>query len=525
MNVLAALYRASGQIGPLEQAIMAITEQQEKARRDAIAEAQRAYEGDFPDPLTVEAGEPRDIVKVNLIKPIVNVGVHYLFGEPPEIEVPGAKDGEATGTEDSPQEEWLQECLRRNEWPTFLLDIGINGATGGTPYYGIDTDEPYENTEAGGSGKPYPRFYCIDPAAMTVRTEPHDITRTVEYEWRYNSARAGADGRPRPVIERKVYALNEGKRSWTIQRQVAYLNPAVGQSLYGQSVDKWQDDGPPVLWDKPWPPIAHCKNLPAPNQVYGAPDVTDTLIEANKAINFNLSNRQRIDKHHAAPTTALLGYAGDLNIIKSGIGELVGIPGENVTTAVLAPQVDSSASGVLKAEIHDAMLEESATPSIVLGKVDDGGVPSGVALRMRMAPMLQKTEAKRKLYAPFLVELVRRLFELADFGADIVVTLTWPELVPGDEAAQTQGVLAIREAGLLSDEGAAVRLDIDWKVEAARIEGEQAAKDARNAKLQEDAMKRRAAVMGPNGAPPMQEGADNANGAATGQQQAPPPTR
>jgi hypothetical protein len=498
MQVLAALYGVPAPISALEHAVMTVSMNTEQERVDAYTRAQEAVAGIFPDPLKVEGDEPRDIVKVNAIKPIVDATVNYLFGKPPEWQIPQEQDvslgddpttnseGALPSTakqaqkEKSPEEEWLEECLRRNGWPVFLLDIGYNGATCGTPYYALDTDAPLPNPAK--PAQPFSRFYAIDPAAMSVRTDPRDITKTVRYEWRYNSYDPALK---RPVVERKVYTRADDGASWTITLERAYMTSGLTQgTFYGMTMldTAWQPvpGVPDVLWPYSWPPVDHCKNLPAPNQVYGTPDVTDTLIEANHAINFNLTNRQRIDKFHGHPLLFFENFNGDISQMDFSVGSVTGLPSSGtlpVHVVQIAPSVDSTATSQLKAEIYGSMLEESGTPSIVLGEVlRSEGVPSGIALRMRLQPMLQKTETKRKLYEPMLIELIRRLFVLGGFQDDILVTMIWPELVPIDNLEERQALQIDDTLGIASKETISAKLGYEWEEEQAKIENEKAAR-------------------------------------------------
>jgi hypothetical protein len=506
---------------------MTIAVNTEQERVDVYKRAQDAVDGIFPDPLKVEPDEPRDIVKVNAIKPLVDATVNYLFGKPPEWQIPQEQDAslgddaatpsdptaapataKAAAKQLSPEEEWLEECLRLNRFPQFLLDLGYNGATCGTPYYSLDTDRRLPNPDK--PAQPFPRFYVIDPAAMTIRTDPMDINTVIRYEWRYLSYDPATS---RPVIERKVYTRADSGAKWIITRDRSFINTRLqgGPSLYGSTMldAGWQPIGAPVDWLYSWPPIDHCKNLPAPNQVYGAPDVTDMLIDANNAINFNLSNRQRIDKLHGHPLLFFENFNGDVTQMDFSVGSVTGLPANGQTpvhVVQITPGVDSTATAALKAEIYNSMLEESATPSIILGDVTRAeGVPSGIALRMRMQPMLQKTETKRKLYEPFLVELIRRLFVLGGFEDDITVSMTWPELVPIDDLASMQSLQLELNAGLVSKETAATQRGRDWEEERAKIDQEAAAGMA----MQQQAMQQMGAAPVGSQAQPGQAGGDN----------------
>jgi hypothetical protein len=444
---------APTQVHPADVALMTAQLRQEFARQAAITAAQAAVDGDFPDPLIPEEGEPTDQVKVNLMGALVDVTGYFLFGQPPTFELPAAQDGE-DGPTVSAQEAWLTECHRRNNLAAFLLDAAHNGATGGTVYVRVD---PAPHAPSPADPHPHPTYRVLDSGAMTIEYDPANISCITGYVYSYNAGSASW-GVPvqRRVITRR---LETGWATWEEENRA------------GQAAG-WQAVSAPVPWPYEWPPILHCKNLPAPNCVYGRPDVTPNLVGLNRALNFNLSNRQLIDFYHGHPTKYVKGMT--LAELPRSVRNVLEIRNPNGMIGELAPSGNSATGETLANEIRAAISEESATPGLVLGRETDLGNASGVALLVRLWPLQMKTQAKRALYEPWLVELNRRLFELGAWGAARLVNVTWPNLIPMDRLAQVQTLTAEITAGLTSKATASAELGRDYDHEQDNIAAEAA---------------------------------------------------
>ena len=110
-----------------------------------------------------------------------------------------------------------------------------------------------------------------------------------------------------------------------------------------------------AVWPFPWEPIAHCQNLPAPNEFWGVSDLEDDVLAVNNAMNFILSNMGRIIRHHAHPKTYGSGF--DASQIRQAIDETIILPNKNSKLANLEMQSDLSSSINLyekvKASLHE----------------------------------------------------------------------------------------------------------------------------------------------------------------------------
>jgi hypothetical protein len=501
------------QINPVDYSKMHAHWKSEQERAQDMAAARQAYYGDFlyanrgNKPVTVKVGDIDDTVQVNRVKPIVNASVNLLFGTPPEFEIADKADGEG-GPGRSEMEKWLDDCLRANNWRAKLLNLGLNGAYAGTPYLRIDLSNNIPNP--GDLRRPFPRLQTPDPEGTTIKCSPRDIDDTVGYTWTYNDydQQKKQPYVVRQRIERQQDGPNKGR--WVITEEVSYT-----------STLSWQQVGAPVVWPFEWAPIDHCQNLPCPNSVYGDADVTHTVIDLNKARNFNLSNWSRIVRKHAQPKPYFTGMEGEQVDLDS---EILDLPSPNAKVGQLTPVVDGAGSETLGKTIDEAICEETQTPSLVLGRPDEQGIPSGVALLIKLWPAIYKTETKRALYGPLLERTLSRLLEAGGWGRNIRVTLKWPEIIPGDPKVERDILLMdLNDLGVASPQTVSQKLGYDYEQEQKNIQEVQAANDERNAKLQQQALERRAAVMGPGQPVVAQEGDNNANGAANGA--APPPTR
>ncbi len=372
------------------------------------------------------------------------------------------------------EEQWLKDCHTHNKWEAFLLDQGINGGISGTPYVKFVPKA---------DGEEFPRIQVVDPATMRIESDERDISHITGYIWQ--DSVPDPAGKPGEYMSVRQVAREDGGRlSWTITDQ---------EKRNGS--DRWETVDT-TEWPHAWAPFHHCKNLPAPNEMYGEPDISFTVIEQNKALNFSYSNWNRINKHHAHPKVYLIGNQGlPAVLVKMGPNAIWDIPHEGAQVGQLAPAHDGTPIMQFIDHVTDEMLEETMTPSVSIGRQTMGerGNPTGVALRVRMWPMLMKTEVKRLSYGAWIIEIDRRLFELGGFGPDCRIEITWPEMLPIDPLAERQ-VAQIDQALGASETTLLTNIGFNYQTELENKADEQARQDERQGKLQDQAMKRRASV-------------------------------
>lgn len=388
---------------------------EERARLEQWRKAWDAYFGTFPATLKVKLGQADDNVAVNYVRLIVDKGVSFLFGQ----EVQWELDNELQ--ERTPAELWLDECVRRNGGQLLLQKLAVNGGVCGHAFLKI-----VPSMQPGG----YPRLVNLSPEYVTVVSDPDDIDVVLRYIIEYPARGAGGE----QLTIRQTIERTDGGR-WTVTDEV---------SVNGR---QWETRAA-ILWPWAWPPLVDCQNLPSPNEYYGIADVEEDVLKLNYAINFTLSNLQRIIRFHAHPKTWGSGFSAQL--LKVGVDETIILPA-GATLANLEMQSDLTSSIAYYERLKEALHETAHVPEVATGKLDTTGQLSGVALRILYQPLLDRTEQKRLTYGALLTEMFRRLLDMAGYGADNLVTLHWPDLIPQNRLELLQAALLEKQLGTSDD--------------------------------------------------------------------------
>jgi hypothetical protein len=388
---------------------------EERARLERYQKTWDAYFGAFPPALKVRPGGADDNVAVNYVRLVVDKGVAFLFGQAVQWEM----DGETQ--ERTPGEAWLDECVRVNGGQLFFQKLATNGGVCGHAFVKI-----VPPTVSGG----YPRLINLSPEYVTVVCDPDDIDLVHRYIIQYPAK--GKEGES--LVVRQVIERDAGGR-WTVTDEVSVNN------------GRWETRQA-IVWPWDWPPILDTQNLPSPNEYYGLADVEEDVLKLNYAINFTLSNLQRIIRFHAHPKTWGAGF--NAQALRVGADETIVLPA-GATLNNLEMQGDLSSSIAYYERLREALHETAHVPEVATGRLDNAGALSGVALRILYQPLIDRTEQKRLTYGGLVVELFRRLLDMAGYGADNLVTLTWPELAPENRLEVLQAALLERQIGVSDD--------------------------------------------------------------------------
>lgn len=430
--------------------------------------AWEAYRGKLPDPLKVAKGQPNDNVKQNRCAPIVDIGVSFLFGQVLKIEatdevsddeeeedeptptpaptppVPGqpaaptpvAPKPKPKKPKPTPIQDYIDGLWGDDDDKmTMLSNMGINGGFAGQVFTKL--------IPARGTMK-YPRLVNLDPRLVRIVTLPDDCSLIVAFVIEYPS---GSDWQKRQIVARmdpNSTLEDAGEEdlddTWTITNYTR-------QTRAGQASD-WQQMGASVDWPYPFPPIFTNKNLPNPNEAWGTPDLTPDIIELNKAINFQLSNLSRIIKFHGHPKAYATGVRAEQ--ITTAIDDILCLPSPESKLQALAAM--ENFTGILSSisDLRSSMDEQSRVPAVALGRLTDlpKGNISGVALKLLLQPLTEKTIQKQRLYGSGIREVTRAalvvggLIGIEDFE-DYPIEIHWPNLLPIDDlsAAQTAQLL------------------------------------------------------------------------------------
>lgn len=410
-----------------------------KARLMAMKRTWQAYHGEFPKPLKVKPGKPDDSVVTNFCRLIVNTTAFFLFGKEVVFELDRNTD------EESPAERWLAQVWKVNHKMTTLLKVGINGAACGHVFVKVKRVP----------GRSEPRIINLDPAMVTPFVSDSDVDDVPRFriEWTAPNPTTGK----LQVFRQDVTRQDSGK-AWDIVDSVSEIN------------GRWTETGHEV-WPYEQGPILHCQNLPVPNEFWGIPDVPEDVIDLNQAINFVLSNLQRIIRYHAHPKTWGKGFRADQ--LEQAADETLIINSPEGTLQNLEPGGDLTASVTYYNKLKEALHEIVKVPEVAMGKVESLGALSGFALQVLYRPLVELTETKRVLYGEMLNDLNRLLLLIGGYPEQDVM-LAWPDVLPANiieqaQVAQIDQALGVSKDTLLSKRGYDAELEAQ-KRQAERME-------------------------------------------------------
>lgn len=386
---------------------------EERARLEQYRRAWDAYFGNHPKSFVIKPGQPDDNVTVNLSRMVVDVGVSFLFGQEPRFDL------DADLRQRSPAEEWLDQCWRTNRKMLLLQKAATNGGVCGHVFLKIQPSN---------GASPFPRVLNLSPEYVRVTVDPDDIDEVWRYVIEYPAL--GRDGDK--LLRRQRIERDDGGR-WTITDETSTNN------------GPWRMEQPALVWPWPWAPVLSAQNLPSPNEVYGMADIEADVLELNRAVNFALSNLQRIIRYHAHPKTVARGVSKrEVVVDPDGI---IMLPHLNADMRNLEMQSDLSSSIDFYNRLREALHEVAQVPEVATGKLEHVGALSGTALEILYQPIVRRTEQKRLTYGEMLVDLNRRLLEMGGYGPEQVTAITWPEVLPKNMLEERQALILDQQLG------------------------------------------------------------------------------
>lgn len=422
----------------------------DKKRIDQITLAWKAYEGDLEKPIVQQQDEPDPNVMGNEVQPAVDSVVNFVFGDYVEIAV----------DTDSPKaaQDFLDQVWGRKESRVPLMQRWLmNGEASGRAFLrivpGPDVDPPKQRVF---------RIVEIDPSTIFVQTAPGDCETVLLYCIQYSVDEPSQN----PGKSRKVYYREEIVRidpdgnaskgvpddydTWLIQHWTQ-----VAPSGMQPKDDHWQPAGDPIPWPYSFPPIFSNQNLPKPNDFWGYPGVTKSLIGVNEAINFVNSNINVTGKIQRILYASGMGEG----TVDAASGRIIYLP-EGVTINSVNLQSEVSSSREFAGDLRGEAEELTGVPMIASGRTAymPNGPQSGIAIKLLFMSLLKKMDKMRCLYGETIIEISQALLVLAGFSDDINIALGWQNPLPADiladlQAAQIKNALGVSKQTLLREFG------------------------------------------------------------------------
>lgn len=401
------------------------------------------YYGNHKKALTIGAKQKKDFnIFINYIRLAVDVKVAFLFGEPGKC-LEFTTDGEAQG--ETAEEIWLKNVWEYNRKLTKLTKMGKNGHVCGTAY--LMAKEPK-------AGQAFPEIVVLDPDIVQPFWDPDDVDRLEKVVIEYDAIRPD-DGRL--WGERKVIEQNDAGQ-WTIT-----------QHERDPEKDEF-NEVETLIWPYSWNPVHHCQNVVDPNVFFGLSEIEPDVIRLNDAINFIVSNMNKIIFHHAHPKTWSTNAPADQ--LKTNVNGVIALDKDS-TLNLLEVSGDMAQSIAFYNELRSAFKQISSTPEVALGGIDDPARVSSLALKVLYGPLLMQTGQKRITYGEMLEEFCRHLLEMGDKKwVGTRVQAVWPYVLPEDPETESRTLMNDQQLGV-SKATALTKRGYKPEVEKANREAEQ----------------------------------------------------
>jgi hypothetical protein len=352
------------------------------------------------------------------------------------------------------QAEYIDQVWDVNRQEQLLHRLALLGAEAGTCYVKIIPDGIVSRV----TGQTLPRLVAIDPAWVTMDTNPEDWENVIRYTIRYTVI--GADGRE--MARKEIIEQDSETGGWTVTDYIA------GAMTQGQ----WQMTDQQA-WGWEFAPIVHWQNMPSVSSAYGQPDITDDLIALQDRINFIASNISKIIRFAAHPVRIGKGV-GTAETMEMGVDKMLKIP-RDADIYNLEMQGDLASSQAYLQYLQRELFAISRTVDTD-SLADKMGSLTNFGLRVLYTDALAKLGTKRELYGDALVEINYRMLVMIGYsgaqadGGKVV----WPDVLPVNAIEQLAAAKAKLEMGIVSKETASTELGYEYEDERERMSADQA---------------------------------------------------
>jgi len=230
--------------------------------------------------------------------------------------------------------------------------------------------------------------------------------------------------------------------------------------------------------------VVHIRNLPKAGKSYGQSDLK-AVTDLQKELNEKVTDVSDIINYHAAPITIIKG-AKSKNLEKGARKVWGGLPAD-ADVYNLKLESDLGASNKYIGKIKTAISELSNTPEDSLGGESNISNTTGVALRVKYAPLLEKTWIKRRTYGRGIKEVCKLILlylkvkgdeEQQDILDEVIdgddpkeirklfdFTIKFPDPLPKDELVELQKIAQKLNMGIETPKGALEELGYEGNIQ------------------------------------------------------------
>lgn len=391
-----------------------------KKRGDTSKRHWSYYDGDHDLPLKAQKDGYNDNVIINHVEALADRLAAFLVGEGVTFDAGG--DGE----QDS-QDEAIEDLWQANRGAILQEALALSGVVDGHCAIRISPQQEAP-----------PQLARLKMKHFSAFWDAFDMSNVLWY--RLQTQGAGMGKRVdyvRGQIENDK--VNHNAPGWL---EIVYTMASRGGDA------RWKQEDI-LVWPFEFAPIVDWQNLPDVNNYYGKSDITGA-IHLNDALNFILSNLQRIIKHHASPKTIGMGFnAGDIIGTEVGGFFTVDRPRTEVDIYNLEMQSDLQSSMQL-ADIITSGLWQSGGMVDPSTMKDSIGQLTNFGLRVLFSDAIKRTQRKQLLYGEAFEAINKRALMVANQAAPDTIKTMWPDVLPEDEQTIANALIQELEHNVIS---------------------------------------------------------------------------
>lgn len=399
--------------------------QEARERGKVSARSWSYYDGVHDLPLKAQKDGYNDNVIVNHVEALSDRLTAFLVGAGVTFDAGG------DGQEDS-QDEAIVDIWQANRGAILQEALALSGVIDGHNAVRINpvTDAPAQ-------------LLRLKMSQFSAFWDAFNMQDVLWYRLQHTS---GSQGKRIDYVKGQIEddKVNHDAPGWL---EIVYKLDKAGGGPVG-SAPKWKRDDI-LIWPFEFAPVVDWQNLPNVNGYYGKSDITGA-IHLNDALNFILSNMQRIIKHHASPKTIGLGFsAGEIVGTEVGGFFTVNRPSGEANIFNLEMQSDLQSSMRL-AEIITSGLWQSGGMVDPATMKDNVGQLTNFGLRVLFADAIKRTEKKQLLYGEAFELINKNALMVAGQAAPDKIETIWPDVLPEDTQEITDALLQELERKVIS---------------------------------------------------------------------------